>query len=50
MLDYFKRAYDRLFRKKTRRTIWGQKFDGYVRLTSASLQGRIELHSHNGDK
>lgn len=26
----FRKAYDKLFHKKTHRTIWGQKFDGWV--------------------
>lgn len=27
IISLFRKAYNRLFRKKTRRTIWGQKFD-----------------------
>lgn len=28
--DLFRKAYNKLFRKKTRGTIWEQKFDGWV--------------------
>lgn len=33
-MNIIRKVYDRLFRKKTRRTIWGQKFDGGVVLTT----------------
>ena len=48
--DLFRKAHNKLFRKKTHGTIWGQDFNGYVRLTSGDLRGRIEPHIHNGDK
>lgn len=30
IISLFKKAYTKLFHKKTHRTIWGQKFDGWV--------------------
>lgn len=30
------KAYNRLFRKKSHRKIWGQKFDGYITLANSS--------------
>lgn len=52
MLDYFKRAYDKLFRKKTRRTIWGQKFNGWTTSNIGSFtnsQFPTDLHDKNGE-
>ena len=34
--DLFRKTYNKLFRKKTRRTIWGKKFDGMSTLLHRS--------------
>ncbi len=35
----FSKAYTKLFHKKTRRTIWGQKFDGWVASNNGAFPG-----------
>lgn len=29
IIDFFKKAYDKLLRRKTGRAVWGQNFDGH---------------------
>lgn len=41
---------NKLPHKETREAIWGEKSDGYVKLTSGGQQGQISLHSHNVGK
>ncbi len=50
ILKGIKKQYEKWLHKKRCRAIWGQKFDGYCKLTSGVLEGRIELQSHNLDK
>ena len=47
IVTLFKRAYNRLPRKKTHRAIWGERFDGYIKLASGGLVGRIAPQNHN---
>ena len=47
--EYFKKTYNKLLHKKPRREIWGRRFDGYVKLASEGLVGRIVPHIHNED-
>ena len=50
LIGLIKKAWRKLLRKKTREVLWGQKFDGYVKISSGGLAGRIALHSHNAGK
>lgn len=44
IMDYLMMAYDRVFRRRTRRTIWGQKFGGEWTLsTVGSHRGRLQV-------
>lgn len=47
IINLFKKAYNKLPRKKTHRAIWGERFDGYIKLASGGLVGRIAPQNHN---